>query len=661
MPTCLHLATIATAATIALPALGAAQSDAVTTHWDALLEDVVVGAIDQTPLAEGQELKGFHDPDEPHNAGDCYYIYPRNLAQDSFVLPNTDAYVGMQFSTKSVSNATRDAFLDEIFDRTGVHGRVLAQPEGLVGGGASPDLQILVNQIVKLPGDPADPGCLASLILPPGWDPSGDYPIVVSMEYDVNSSLFEGPFRYAADGGQFATMVALSAPLGGAIAVMWNGGGTLGSYSFNPKAFYQFHAVLQLAQQYGGNKQKVLTIGNSRGGSGALSVVANPFELPYRIVSSAASSASVKFSTWEEGVGPYPSVTFPKALHNISRTVGFWDSWRPGWAYPASDGVSRAPLEDPEQGLNQNLIAESAARAAYAITTGRPPETIGDDGWFLFSDDFLNRIAGSDARILLEISTHDSIPPMEQLELANELEARMELEGKAANLHVDLLVRSGHRPREITGATFNFALTEYTWINLQRVLGGLPPVSVPGPRGYYRVDRDGVFDPDEGWIYTWEPFQPAEHPFTAEFPSFCTREPGLNRFPVVFVGEPGTSFELRVTPLEGQDIEDIVIAGTIPVTLAQAYVHDVEIASDMPLGLYGYTLAVVRPGGEPLDIDPDQTITGEPARLIVLDRLAFPEGEPIENPSVDDVLEVYRAYTPGLPGLEKTSYGLSEF
>lgn len=85
------------------------------------------------------------------------------------------------------------------------------------------------------------------------------------------------------------------------------------------------------------------------------------------------------------------------------------------------------------------------------------------------------------------------------------------------------------------------------------------------------------------------------------------------RAPVVFVGQPGTTFEVKLHDSTGQDA--LRLTGEIPVSHTQ--VIWVELPTDFPVGLYTYSLRIRKPQQDWITIPDTATPTGDRATLRV--------------------------------------------
>ena len=176
---------------------------------------------------------------------------------------------------------TEVAFAAGLFEsraQTGVS--IVNHPDDLVVG--STLTQILVN--VRFDHS------LITVFLPPGWDPTQHVPIVMSGNPGAtsnNARIFQ--LGNNAEGGSSNLKYGLNAAIAGKagapfIAVYSNVGGAL-SHGFHPDVLRDVGCQLAwIDQTLGGDRDKVVFVGKSRGGGAALTWGANPLDLDYTTV-----------------------------------------------------------------------------------------------------------------------------------------------------------------------------------------------------------------------------------------------------------------------------------------------------------------------------------------------------------------------------------------
>lgn len=123
---------------------------------------------------------------------------------------------------------------------------------------------------------------LVTIALPPGWTPDMNLPIVVSGNPGAasnNNRLFQS----GSYGSKYLLMPALSAGAGAPlIAAIHNTGGAA-SHGYHPRVMRDVGCALQtIDDDLGGDQQRVVFVGKSRGGGSALTWGANPLGLDYK-------------------------------------------------------------------------------------------------------------------------------------------------------------------------------------------------------------------------------------------------------------------------------------------------------------------------------------------------------------------------------------------
>ena len=277
-------------------------------------------------------------PEEKYRPGDSYYYYREG---NSNFLPDLNHYVGMNFSLRTFGAKRVSDVAEQVAKETGIELKFY-RPDAFTSRNAPTRLkeapgyvQVLHAKIIKSSDD--DPGCLATFFLPPNWKSDaheGTYPIVTVGHYDLNEHVFHRSGRGAAIG----SIVAKSGIEGrtGAIGVIWNGGGAWATYTRNPRAFQQFEKIIDYAaKELGGDRHCVMATGNSRSGITAVLMASNPLNLDYTMKFVSAGS----FASNPDNRKTIYTATYPKQLMNLCKVTGFHDAWKPGWRYPATDGI----------------------------------------------------------------------------------------------------------------------------------------------------------------------------------------------------------------------------------------------------------------------------------------------------------------------------------
>jgi hypothetical protein len=191
---------------------------------------------------------------------------------------------------------------------------------------------------------------LITIVLPPRWVPTSysptssppwslpmqpEYPILLLSYYDLNSTVFSHP-----SDPLFNAIGRLSGDYehdGGYVGVVWNCGGNGAcqskQLSSHENAVELFHRTRDLA---GGDPQRVVMTGASRGGTAALSIGANPYHKgDYRVQYVVANTPVVGLGE----LGPYyDDPTYPLVQTTSQDLTGYCNGWNPDWVVPHTGG-----------------------------------------------------------------------------------------------------------------------------------------------------------------------------------------------------------------------------------------------------------------------------------------------------------------------------------
>lgn len=558
----------------------------VVTHYDAATKGYRYLAADKP------EVFLPYDATKPYTKGACYPLYANGR------VPDVDRYVGDTWSTISIDDAEATRVLSDMCKATATPFQLL-RPDAIgTRVATAPGVVQVIHGIVI-------DGSLATVILPANWTRQGSFPIVANGYYDLNDNLFhqEGP--------ELMKAIARSTSGGrtGAIGVLWNGGGSLAGRTLNPRALDQFAKVIDLVhKELGGDPQRILTFGVSRGAVTALEVASNPKKHPYRVSFVAAAVPPTRIGEHSQ----LTSATFPGLLEGVSWTTGFQDAWRTGWTYPSCAGKPQ-------------LTGSSSAEAHLYILTGTKDAAEADAHRSLISDEYVAGLKSAGTQVHLQVGSHDFIVPY-----AHQVEYGLKLIGNGVPVEGEVYLRSGHYQRNPIGRVWD-ALQAY----IDPAAKGQEPKVNPGIK-YFQVNRanktldelaipDGVF------------------PFTLEGPRFVTRG---SRFPLVMVGASDTQWEVTLQGAAGP----YVWTGTIGANMKS--IQWVDVTQAQTLGDYSYGLRIKKPNTTTWkEISSTSTIDGSPAVITLVD------SEP--NVSGTDIRAL--AAAPKVDGFGQTNWGLSEY
>ncbi|HEX4925107.1 MAG TPA: hypothetical protein VFV50_13525, partial [Bdellovibrionales bacterium] len=467
----------------ALPVLTAAAHSAacaqphelpIVTHWNG----------GRAPNASGQPAMGRSQ------AGACDYTYG-----SSFV-PDVDRGVGNDYSIQAITNDFAVDYAEQACQRNGVPLRYL-RPDAVAGGrvAQTPGYVQMVSGIQIAES-------MITVVLPPNWTRSGSYPVLFSGFYDINQNAF-GLFG---EGKTIIDLVAGSASGGGAIGVMWNGGGAIGSGTQTARSRQLINMVVEyIVANFAADRERLITFGTSRGGSTSLMIASNPIR-NYRVRFAHAAVPPVKMG----GYFPVYGATFPTVQGHLDTIIGLVGSWKPGWTHPGCGSPSLA-------GLN-------AVASGVKLTTGYSDPNEVNASHSLISDRFVTALRAAGTEVLLEIGSHDSLVPFNQ-----QVEYAQKLRGVGVPVETHVMIKAGH-----------FSNGSLVVPKLRSALATLmanssAPIVNGGAIQFYEADHKGaqfrVFNPSEGF------------PFTLEVPQrmFAGQPMAL-----VATGEPGTSFRVSI-------------------------------------------------------------------------------------------------------------------
>ncbi len=558
-------------------------------------------------LASDQPNYRVPPAQEKYQPGNSYYFYRRG---DRNFLPDLNDYVGMNYSLRAVGEEQVNALAERVRKASGIDLKFY-RPDAFIGRNSPTRLkdapgyiQVLHGKIIK--SGEGDPGCLVTFLLPPNWKrdaPEGTYPIVTVGHYDLNEHVFLPSPNGRGDA--FGSIVAKSGIEGrtGAIGVIWNGGGAWATYTRNPRAFKQFGKIIDYAaEELGGNRHCVMATGNSRSGITAVNMASNPLKLDYTMKFISAGS----FASNPENNELAFTTTYPKQLMNLSRMTGFQDSWKPGWTYPATDGVHvRAEDVDREALVNTRFIGKDVYEVASYILSGseRP-----DPDMIQLSDNMMDGILEAGTSVFLEVRTNDILPHFNMLAYASKLEQKMEAR-EDVRLHVDYIARAGHAFRRTPQG--GFVLHEKLWEALSQFIdpnASQGPLVEPG-KGYFRINRKTRgFEKLE--------LKDGMHPFAMDMPIGIMRGDSIT---LVCTGEPGTAYRVELDPVEGLDAPGFKTRGKIAADTTMRGVSVIDVPLGQPIGKYRYRLWIKKPGQAEVELDKSHTVSGGDALMEIWD------------------------------------------
>jgi acetyl esterase/lipase len=574
----------------------------LVTHYSAAIDGYAFAASDAIDLAAPY-------PTGSYTAGRCYYAYRGDR------LPDFDKYIGDRFAIERHADADVIALFRAACKDTAIPFKLLKPDAFTSRAQGSGRLRSRSGLVQVLHAKQID-GSLITVFLPPNWssqDPPGRYPIVFNGFYDINQNVMtlEGP--------PMSRMIAMSASQGrsGAIGVLWNGGGAVGSRTINRGAFAQFEKIVRWVEKnLGGDRHRIFAYGGSRGGLTTAAMASNPYGYDYTVRFAAVAATPTQLGEHAQLQG----TTYPGLLHAVGWSTGLADAWRQGWVYPA---CAQKP----------HLEGLSGPEAHLFVLTGTTDFTHADNMLSPISSRFISGLLTAGTQLYLSVTGHDDIIPY-----AHQMEYAKALIAAGVPVEVDVLLRAGHADRYQIGPLGELP------VKVNRVIAAVLPEISATPA--YRVTTQINFFAVNRQSEQLEPIIPANghHPFTVEYPYRTYRG---ERFAVVFYGEPGTEYSLVFT-----DQNQVGVwsgAGTLSSTGKR--IEWIDIPSTFPVGRYFQRLSIRKPGATSWQTIPStNTPTGRGSEIIV-------EAAPA-NIGYGQAVGYYHA--PTLSSFPATNWGLSE-
>lgn len=223
---------------------------------------------------------------------------------------------------------------------------------------------------------------LFTVIVPPMWNSTARLASLVHNGYSLNHQLVTSIGVYG------ALRQAYAADARGAIGVLWNGGGATASYTISNDAYRDFNDFARLLTSgVGVHADKVVTMGGSRGGHGALGIASHPLVTSVRV---AYAFATAPPSDWEL-LTSLSSTTLPAMLPAIEGITGYVGGWR-------------SSFRSPDLGVG----AQDAFLLSQTGTINRPEIA---SNFSLLAPSRIAKLRNGSTSILLGITSHDFIVP----------------------------------------------------------------------------------------------------------------------------------------------------------------------------------------------------------------------------------------------------------
>ena len=97
-------------------------------------------------------------------------------------------------------------------------------------------------------------------------------------------------------------------------------------------------------------------------------MASNPLNLDYTMKFVSAGS----FASNPDNRKTIYTATYPKQLMNLCKVTGFHDAWKPGWRYPATDGIHVRAEDINEKALvNTHFTGKDVFEVATYVLSGK--------------------------------------------------------------------------------------------------------------------------------------------------------------------------------------------------------------------------------------------------------------------------------------------------
>ena len=221
----------------------------------------------------GYSLQGTDPQNDIYNpnAAESYLSGAITPLYNEF-FPNINHYIGMNYDPSTFTNEQVATTLNAICTTTNVQFK-LVQPAIEINTAQdiynsikknTPYAQIIHSLVFR--------NNLFTIIVPPYWDPKNKYPTLINGFYGLNDSLINGagPITMNTIGNLYNENHL------GAIGILWNGGGAIGSRTMNDLAYRDLNDFMSLViPTIGIDEDRIISHGGSRGGVTALNIASS--------------------------------------------------------------------------------------------------------------------------------------------------------------------------------------------------------------------------------------------------------------------------------------------------------------------------------------------------------------------------------------------------
>lgn len=546
---------------------GFVNSAELVTHWEPSLNDgrggFMLGAVGEmgnifvdNELGKLNALWSFFDYD--YNNPLAYRSNEIALFNENpyAMAPSFESYLGENYAVMKFDAKSAVFLSDMIRERTGfpvIHKNhpwalnLLADPEQQVSDGL-PAFQIVHNYVIAAN---LINSSLATFMLPPLWSRESPerYPIAFDSFYDNNQNLaiFHGPLLLEVAGELF------NEGKGGAISVLWNGGGFTGTMTGQPSAYANCALLFDVVREkLNGDPFRVVMMGKSRGATAALQLAANPDHLNYNVDYVIAFNPLLRMG---ELCYDYINTAYPGNYGLVDWHTGYKYAWRSDWM-DLPGAISPAAL------MLYNFYGTFDRDVA--------------DQYSPWSDVFVDSLKARGTSVSLVFGSHDLVIPMD---MCYEYYNKLLEKGVPTQFRINF--RSGHAADTDDHAQLKWAL--------ENLLSETP-------QPY--ADEQFFYKPlsTELW-YEYEAFEPAQPPIFLEAPSLMIHGHDLHFNVMGGEGDICVLYAYRVSDGAWLSLHDdlIVMPETISGFSSQKIYFDK--ADELPEGTYIYFLYYSRDQG----------------------------------------------------------------
>jgi hypothetical protein len=360
----------------------------IVTHWKQALNKGrggrEISGTDAVGGMNGSDSSRFYDnnPKSPFLWSPKNALFSTDNNAPNATLPDYERYPGEDYSLFGLSTNWAKGLSLTLATATGFSARHVNGRGGCRAADVIPEAPFF--QVVHAcPIGQGDKMSLATLVIPPHWNPSGRYPVLFYPDRDLHFSFHDYGETIGRSIGQ-----TIKSGKGSAIGVVWNAGAAYGSPGLHRSMYDNASRLFDLLKtSFSADTDKIITVGCSRGGSEALAIAGNPYPRSYKVKEVLAYSPDVAYGT---RYSKFTSPTYPGLIYNRGIFTGYKYAWRQRWR------------EKRTGYLGWEVILRNAFGSVDPVQADqRSP----------ISDDLLGATKAAGTRINLSIDTHDQFMP----------------------------------------------------------------------------------------------------------------------------------------------------------------------------------------------------------------------------------------------------------